>query len=76
MVKSMNEIAHAMGKKTIAEFVANERILAVLEGIGVDYAQGFHTGEPELAGYPGLAALPIPCFAGAGAGFAGEGRWQ
>ena len=54
MVKSMNEIAHAMGKKTVAEFVTNGRVLAKLAEIGVDYAQGFHLGAPELAGYPHL----------------------
>jgi EAL domain-containing protein (putative c-di-GMP-specific phosphodiesterase class I) len=58
MVKSMNEIAHAMGKKTVAEFVINARILAMLAEIGVDYAQGFHVGAPALAGYPDLVALP------------------
>jgi diguanylate cyclase (GGDEF)-like protein len=48
MVKSINEIGHAMGKKTIAEFVANEVILNKLRDMGVDYAQGYHIGEPRL----------------------------
>ena len=48
MVKSMNEIAHAMGKKTVAEFVESERVLDMLRAIGVDYVQGFLTGRPEL----------------------------
>lgn len=46
MVKSMNEIAHIMGKKTIAEFVENAAILALLKEIGVDYAQGYYLGKP------------------------------
>jgi diguanylate cyclase (GGDEF)-like protein/PAS domain S-box-containing protein len=47
MVKSINEIGHVMGKKTIAEFVENEAILAKLDEIGVDYAQGYGIGMPE-----------------------------
>jgi EAL domain-containing protein (putative c-di-GMP-specific phosphodiesterase class I) len=46
MVKSINETGHVMGKKTIAEFVENDEILAMLEHIGVDYAQGFGIGMP------------------------------
>ena len=49
MVKSMNEIAHAMGKQTVAEFVEDERVLAMLRSIGVDYVQGYLTGRPQLA---------------------------
>lgn len=48
MVKSMTEIAHAMGKKVVAEFVESEAVLKMLEGIGVDYAQGYYTGRPGL----------------------------
>ncbi len=47
MVRSMNDIAHAMGKTTIAEYVDSEECLAMLRAIGVDYAQGFHVGMPE-----------------------------
>ncbi len=49
MVKAMNEIAHALGKETIAEFVENEESFQFLANIGVDYAQGFHLGRPVLA---------------------------
>lgn len=48
MVKSMNEIAHAMGKRTVAEFVESERVLDMLRAIGVDYVQGYLTGRPEV----------------------------
>lgn len=47
MVKSINEIGHVMGKKTIAEFVENEAILRKLKEIGVDYYQGFGISEPQ-----------------------------
>ncbi len=46
MVKSMNDIAHSLGLKTIAEFVENSEILALLGEIGVDFAQGYHLGKP------------------------------
>ncbi len=46
MVKSMNEIAHVMGKQTIAEFVENEAVMRLLKDIGVDYAQGYYLGKP------------------------------
>ena len=48
LVRSINEIGHVMGKRTIAEFVETEEILTALGEIGVDYAQGFELGEPEL----------------------------
>lgn len=47
MVRSINEIGHVMGLKTIAEFVENNRILAKLRGIGVDYAQGYGIAKPR-----------------------------
>ena len=45
-VKSINEIAQAMGKKTIAEFVENEAIFAKLKlpELNVDFAQGYYVG--------------------------------
>lgn len=46
VVKSINEIGHYMGKKTIAEFVENEQILESLREIGVDYAQGYQIEKP------------------------------
>jgi EAL domain-containing protein (putative c-di-GMP-specific phosphodiesterase class I) len=49
VVKSINEIGQAMGKRTIAEFVENESILEKLRlgEIGVDYAQGYGIGRPR-----------------------------
>ena len=45
VVKSINEIGHFMGKKTIAEFVEDEEIVAILAEIGVDFAQGYGIGK-------------------------------
>jgi len=41
VVKSINEIGHFMGKKTIAEFVEDDEVLEILREIGVDFAQGY-----------------------------------
>lgn len=47
MVKSINEMAHNMGKKTVAEFVENAKILEMLKEVGVDYAQGYGIAKPR-----------------------------
>jgi len=46
VVRSINEIGHYMGKKTIAEFVENDDVLKLLKEIGVDYAQGYQIARP------------------------------
>ncbi|EXJ14481.1 hypothetical protein D779_2622 [Imhoffiella purpurea] len=48
IVKSFNEIAHFMGKRTIAEYVENQEILELLRDIGVDYAQGYAIEKPQF----------------------------
>lgn len=47
LVKSMIDIAHSLGKKTVAEFVERESTLALLKGYGVDFVQGFLVGKPQ-----------------------------
>lgn len=47
LVKSIDEIGHVMGKKTIAEFVENEQILEILAALKVDYVQGYFLGKPR-----------------------------
>jgi diguanylate cyclase (GGDEF)-like protein/PAS domain S-box-containing protein len=46
MIRSINNIGHVMGIKTIAEFVENDAIFAKLGEIDVDYAQGYWNGPP------------------------------
>ncbi|QBQ53488.1 DUF1631 family protein [Nitrosococcus wardiae] len=48
VVKSINEIGHFMGKKVIAEYVENKAVLAKLQEIGVDFAQGYGIEPPQL----------------------------
>ncbi len=56
MVKSINDMGHVMGKKTIAEFVDSEEIAEALRDLGVDFAQGYAVGQPvpinEFFGLP------------------------
>jgi EAL domain-containing protein (putative c-di-GMP-specific phosphodiesterase class I) len=61
MVRSMNDIAHAMGKQTIAEFVDCEDCLALLRKMGVDYVQGYYVGRPQLMGeeQPVMEKAPV-----------------
>jgi diguanylate cyclase (GGDEF)-like protein/PAS domain S-box-containing protein len=52
MVKAINEVGHVMGLKTVAEYVENAEILAVIRELGIDYAQGYAVGKlrPLTAG--------------------------
>jgi EAL domain-containing protein (putative c-di-GMP-specific phosphodiesterase class I) len=45
-VEVINQIGQVMALKTIAEFVENEQTLALLQNIGVDFAQGFGIHKP------------------------------
>ena len=41
------ELAHLFGKKTIGHWVETAAVLAELEAIGVDLAQGYYLGKPQ-----------------------------
>lgn len=47
VVNSINEIAHMMGKRTVAEHVESEAALVRLRDMGVDFAQGFYVARPR-----------------------------
>jgi diguanylate cyclase (GGDEF)-like protein/PAS domain S-box-containing protein len=47
MVESMNQVAHALGKLTVAECVENEETLQILREMGIDRAQGHYIGRPS-----------------------------
>jgi diguanylate cyclase (GGDEF)-like protein/PAS domain S-box-containing protein len=47
MVEAVHRIGHIMGLRTIAEWVQNDAILETLREIGVDYCQGYASGEPQ-----------------------------
>ena len=46
MVKSIHEIGQVRGIQTIAEFVENDRIKALLQKMGINYAQGYGIARP------------------------------
>jgi diguanylate cyclase (GGDEF)-like protein len=47
IVRRINEIAHDLGMKTVAEFVANEMIYDVVIELGIDAVQGFYLHKPS-----------------------------
>jgi len=46
IVTSIHNIAHSLGKKTIAEFVEDAETVQVLKEIGIDYVQGYYLSHP------------------------------
>ena len=46
VVRSLNEIGHFLGRKTVAECVESQEVLVRLRQLGVDYAQGFDIEAP------------------------------
>jgi diguanylate cyclase (GGDEF)-like protein/PAS domain S-box-containing protein len=63
MVESINTLGHAMGLRTIAEFVEDQAILEHLDQMQVDFAQGYLMAQPTpladpvVVDYSGLDAL-------------------
>lgn len=45
LVRSMIQVIQALGKKAVAEFVENDKILHILKEMGIDYVQGYHIGH-------------------------------
>ena len=52
-VRGMVEVAHGLGKRTVAEFVEDAATLNLLAELGVDLAQGYHLDRPR-ADHPAL----------------------
>jgi len=50
MVQAISHISKSLGKRTVAEYVESPRLLAVVRDLGIDFAQGYHLGEPVLIG--------------------------
>jgi diguanylate cyclase (GGDEF)-like protein/PAS domain S-box-containing protein len=47
MVKSIKDVAKAMGMETVAEFVESTEIMVELGKMGVDFAQGYGVAKPH-----------------------------
>ncbi|MES2408010.1 MAG: EAL domain-containing protein [Pseudomonadota bacterium] len=52
LVNAMHDIAHTLGKRTVAEFVEDSGTLAILCGLGIDFVQGYYLGRPASAFQP------------------------
>ena len=46
-VRTINNIGHLLGVRTVAEFVESQKIMDYLREIEVDFAQGYHIGKPH-----------------------------
>lgn len=60
MVSAMNEMAHALGIKTVAECAESMSVVEQLCILGVDYVQGFAVGVPKPFDtlIPGAIGIP------------------
>jgi len=46
MIAAITQVARVMGLATVAEYVTSESVRRKVRELGVDYAQGYHIGEP------------------------------
>lgn len=67
ILQSINEIAHVIDARTIAEHIETPAVLWELKRMGIDYGQGFHIGRPEPlkkveapSDYPEFEIEPTP----------------
>lgn len=61
MLAAMNQIGQIVGLRTVAEFVESEPMMAMLRGMGIDYAQGYGVAKPRpLAEELAQLAQPEP----------------
>lgn len=58
IVTAINDIAHSLGKLTIAESVESAEDVRQLKACGVDYIQGFYLAEPSPAGTAAAGRRP------------------
>jgi EAL domain-containing protein (putative c-di-GMP-specific phosphodiesterase class I) len=59
-VQAIVTIARGLSKRTVAEFVGDDRTVDLLREYGVDFAQGYHMGKPEPATlWPAALGQPL-----------------
>jgi EAL domain-containing protein (putative c-di-GMP-specific phosphodiesterase class I) len=59
MVEAISQVGRTLGIATVAERVETAAVLAELEKIGIDFAQGFYLSRPLPIAEIG-AALTVP----------------
>lgn len=47
MTETINRIGHIMGKRVVAEYAENDKIIETLRAMGVDFAQGYGVCKPS-----------------------------
>lgn len=47
VIAAINDIAHSVGKRTVAEYVDRPNVMAALLACGVDFVQGYYIGRPS-----------------------------
>ncbi len=52
IVEAIHQVGHSLSIRTIAEFVESADVAEQLKAIGVDFAQGYHFGEPQALQEP------------------------
>lgn len=55
-VRAIVDVARALGKRTVAEFVEDEQTLEMVRALGVDLVQGYHLDRPR-ADHPALTRV-------------------
>jgi len=55
-IRVMADLARNLGMESVAEWVGDDATARLLADAGIDYLQGFHFGEPVLAGRLGAGA--------------------
>jgi EAL domain-containing protein (putative c-di-GMP-specific phosphodiesterase class I) len=69
VVRSINEIGHFLGKKTVAEYVHDEQTAELARSIGIDYLQGWGVEKPKpIETLAGAARSPVIVAQVSGAG--------
>ena len=48
IVETIIVFARKLGKQTVAEFVHSKEIFEIVKELGIDYAQGYYLGKPEM----------------------------
>ena len=48
-IKALRDLASSLGMETVAEWVQDQKTVDILREAGIDYLQGYFTGEPVMA---------------------------